>query len=82
MSTNHKRFILEKMIRHDWIGAKHTNIQNIPKGKPRHEHKEIMKTLKELDKYGFFIKKPKSDGLHISLNPHMLPKIRELLEKE
>jgi len=76
----HRRFIFEKMIRHGYVGGKHTNMENIPKGKPRGEYREIMAEAKDLLKEGYFLSKPKPDGLHISLNPRRLEEIYRELE--
>ena len=76
----HTRFILEKMLRHGFVGGQHTHIDNIPKGKPRNEYKEIMKEVHALRKKGYFIVKPKPDGLHISLDPRKLREIEEQLD--
>ena len=38
--------ILHKLLRHGYIGAKHTALENLPKGFPKHMHKELMKTAK------------------------------------
>lgn len=75
-----RRFILEKMLRHGFVGGKHTNIENIPRGKPKDEYRVIMAEVKALLKEGFFIPKPKPDGLHISLNPRRLREIESFLE--
>lgn len=75
MTNNNRRFILEKMLRHDFIGGKHTNIENIPKGKPRNEYPDIISEAKRLIKEGFIKTMPKPDGLHISLEPTRLNEI-------
>lgn len=73
----HRSFIFEKMLRHGWIGDRHTHISNILKGKPRSEYEEIRKEVKTLMKEGYFIVKP--DGLHISLDPRRLKEVIEQL---
>lgn len=82
LSTKHRKFILEKMVKHGWIGGKHTNEENIQKGKPRDEYKKIFEELDKLKKEGFFILRKKPDGLHLSINPRMMPLVRQTLEEE
>jgi len=76
----YRRFIFEKMLRHGYVGGSHTNIENIPKGKPMGEYREIMAEAKDLLKEGYFIPMRKPDGLHISLNPRRLKEIGKELE--
>jgi hypothetical protein len=68
------------MLRQGFIGAKHTNIDNIPKGKPKTDYKAIERELRLMQKEGYFWVTPKPDGLHISLNPRLLQKIEHELE--
>jgi hypothetical protein len=72
--------ILDKLLSHNYVGGRHTHIDNIPKGFAPHEHKEVMEAFKELQKEGFFIIRPKLDGRHVSMNQRMLHKVREVLE--
>jgi len=78
----HRRFILEKMLRHGWIGGKHTAYDNIRKGKPVSEYKAIEKELKQLIREGFVISKPTGYGTQVSLNPRRVKEIIEMIEKE
>jgi hypothetical protein len=71
-----RQAVLRKMLYHDFIGAKHTSIENIPKGFPRHMRKEVEDVTKQLIKEGFITVKPKLDAWHVSLEPRMLPKVR------
>ena len=63
-------------------GGRHTNVESLPKGFPRSEYGKIKEAIKELDIEGFFLKRPKPNGIHVSLNPQMLLKVREVLEAE
>ncbi|XES77822.1 MAG: hypothetical protein ACBZ72_02815 [Candidatus Bathyarchaeia archaeon] len=74
-----RQAILRKMLRQEFIGAKHTSIENIPKGFPKHMRKDVADITRQLNKEGFIIFKPKPDAIHVSLNPKMLPKIRSEL---
>ena len=69
--------LLHKLFRHGYIGAKHTAIENLPKGFPKHTHKEVKKTAEKLTKNGLLILKPTSYGIQVSLNPHKIAEIEE-----
>ena len=47
--------VLRKMLRHRWIGGKHTDIDNIPKGFPPHVRNDIVKVTQDLVKEGFIV---------------------------
>jgi hypothetical protein len=64
------------MLYHDFIGAKHTSIENIPKGFPKHERKRVLDITKDLAKEGFIIVKPKPDAWHVSLDPKALQRVK------
>ena len=70
--------VLRKMLRHRWIGGKHTSIDNIPKGFPQHERKRVGDLTKELIKEGFVLHKPTSYGEKISLNPKRVYEAKKL----
>lgn len=61
-------WILDKLARHGWWGAKHTSFENIPKGAPPHMKSGIREAAKELIKSNFIITKPTGYGLEVSLN--------------
>ena len=69
--------VLRKMMKHHFIGGKHTDIRNIPKGFPKHFYKEILKVLDDIMKEGYIIKKPTQYGFHVSLNPRMMDEIKK-----
>lgn len=71
--------ILHKLLRHGYVGARHTALENLPKGLPRCLHKEAMKTARKLIKKGFITVKPTSYGLQVSLNPHRIAEIEEII---
>ena len=45
-----KTEILRKMLRHRWIGGKHTSTENLPKGFPPNLKNQIHDLTKELIK--------------------------------
>jgi len=76
---DHRSFILEKMLRHGFVGAKHTHEDNIPKGAPPTEYKAIKKEIKQLIREGYFQLHRKPDGLHLSINPSKIKDIERYL---
>jgi hypothetical protein len=76
-----QQFVLRKMLQGRNIGGKHTDIENIPKGKPTSEHGEIAQAINELMKYGWILPKkvPYGSGTHVSINPRALAQIRAFL---
>ncbi len=79
MLTDTEKAILEKMLRHGYIGGKHTSEDNIPKGLPKHMHGEIKKALKNLIRAVYVIPKTTSYGMEVSLDPHRIAEINEIL---
>jgi hypothetical protein len=79
MAAPTEKAILAKMLRHGYIGGKHTSEDNIPKGLPKHIRGEIKKALKNLIREGYIIPKITSYGTEVSLNPRRIAEIREIL---
>ena len=75
-----KKVILRKLYRHRVIGGKHTAIENITKGLPKHFVGEAKEAVKELIKEGLIIPKPTSYGLQVSLNPEKIDVISRIIE--
>ena len=74
--------VLRKMLRHRWIGGKHTDIDNIPKGFPPHVRNGIVEVTQDLIREGFIVRKPTNYGEHVFLNPgkvHEAKKITGML---
>ena len=72
--------ILRKLVRHRIIGGKHTAIENLVKGMPRHVVGDAKKAVHELMKEGFLVGKPTSYGLQVSLNPEKIDEIMDFIE--
>lgn len=72
------------MLRQAFIGAKHTSVENLPKGLPddNDTKKRATKIIKKLVNEGYFILKPKPDALHVSLAPKMLAKVKAEIQEE
>lgn len=74
-----KSHILWKLhVKRIW-GAKHTAIENIAKGIPKHLQGDYIEMAKELIKHGFILSKPTSYGQQISLNPRKMEEIIRLV---
>jgi len=64
-------FIIKKLMRRRMWGHKHTNINNLLKGLPRHlwGSKQSKQAVDELLKLTILLSKPTNYGLEVSLNP-------------
>lgn len=86
-----KRLILQKLIRSNVWGGKHTPLDFVIKGIPEHYRnthkgkKSVEKALKELtnDEWIVVLAKRTSKGSdeHVSLNPRKVSEIKQFLEK-
>jgi len=74
--------VLEKLYDHNFIGAKHTSEDNVPKSFPKHLRGDVKKALKNLIKQGYVTPKITSYGLEVSLNPTKIREIKKLLSIE
>ena len=72
--------ILHKLLRHGYVGAKHTALENVSKGFPRHMCKELMKTAEKLIKKGLITPKPTGYGIQVSLNPRRMAEIERVIK--
>jgi len=72
--------ILTKLLRHGYIGARHTSIDNIPKGFPKHRYGDVKKATKKLIKDGLILAKPTSYGIQVSLNPRRIQEIESMIQ--
>ena len=77
-----KRTILRKMLRLGYIGGRHTSIDNLPKGFPKKERGRVKMVVQIMLKEGYFLKRRKPDALHVSLNPRILPRVKNEIELE
>ena len=77
---NFKKIILRKLFRFRAIGGKHTAIEHLTKGLPKHAAGEAKDAVKELIKEGFILQKPTSYGLQVSLNPKKIEEITKIIE--
>ncbi|MFQ6056675.1 MAG: hypothetical protein ACE5J3_11920 [Methanosarcinales archaeon] len=77
--TNLEIKILSKLRRNFYIGSRHTSEDNVIKGFPKHERKEVKKAVKKLIRKGYLISKPTSYGLEVSINPRRMHEINKIL---
>ena len=77
-----KRTLLRKMLRHEYIGGRHTSIDNLPKGFPKSERDRVSQMAKKMLKDGYFIVRSKRDSVHISLDPKILSQVKQEIESE
>ena len=73
-----KAKILERLVRHHFIGGKHTDINNLRKGFEKSRYREIDSIIEELIRSNFLIVKVTGYGKHISLNPTMLGEVKKI----
>ena len=76
----YRRAVLEKLYKLRYIGGRHTSINNVMKGFPKHARKDVRKASRALIREGYILSKPTSYGIEISLNPRMIAEIRKILE--
>ncbi len=76
-----KKIILRKMFRLRIVGGKHTAIEHLTKGLPKHAVGEAKNAVKELMKKGLILPKPTSYGLQVSLNHERIDEICRMIEE-
>ena len=85
-----KKLVLQKLVRANIWGGKHTPLDFVIKGVPEHYrnthqgNKAVEKALKELTNDGWIIilvkRTGKGSGEHISLNPRKVSEIKQFIE--
>jgi len=76
-----KQIILRKLYRRRVIGGKHTAVEHLTKGLPRHLAGAAKNAVKELIEDGLILQKPTSYGLQVSLNPEKIDEITKIVEE-
>ncbi|MBD3398329.1 hypothetical protein GF412_03910 [Candidatus Micrarchaeota archaeon] len=74
-------WILDKFARHGWWKAKHTSLDNIPKGAPQHMRGRIKTVAKKLIDDNYLVEKPTGYGREVSLNFDKKDEIFDIIEK-
>ena len=77
---NLKKIILRKLFRRHIIGGKHTAVEHLTKGLPKHAIGDAKEAVKDLIKEGLILQKPTSYGLQVSLNPEKIDQISKIIE--
>jgi hypothetical protein len=75
-------YMLRKLASHGYIGARHTSIDNLPKGLPGRLRGEAKDVAKDMIKEGLVLSHPTSYGVQVALNPRMMDDIKKLLESD
>ena len=76
-----KSHILFKLHWKKYWGGRHTALESVKKGIPKHLGGRYIDMTKELIKEGLLLSKPTSYGLQISLNPRLSKEIIERAER-
>lgn len=76
-----KSHILFRLHWKKYWGGRHTAIESVRKGIPKHLGGRYIDMAKELIREGFLLSKPTAYGLQISLNPRLREEIIERVEK-
>ena len=72
--------ILRKLLRHKYIGGRHTSIESAIRGIPKHMSKQARQAVNSLIKRGYLMSHPTNYGLQIAVNPKKLKEILDLLK--
>lgn len=70
------------MFNYNYIGEKHTAIDDLPKSFPKDQRGDVKKTVKKLIKEGLVVRKVTGYGQHCSLNHDRVDEIIELIDDE
>lgn len=77
-----KTIILRKLFRRRVIGGKHTAIEHLTTGLPKHIVGDAKNAVEELIKEGLILPKQTSYGLQVSLNPERIDEILKIVEED
>lgn len=78
-SSEIRKRLLFKMVRHRWWGGKHTAFDNLSKGFPKELYKDVKEEIRALIREGFIVEKPTGYGLHLSLNVQKKSEIEKVV---
>ncbi len=73
------RQILRKMYYDGYVGARHTSVDNLQKGFPKHERGNANDAAQKLIRQNLIIPKSTSYGKHCSLNHNEIKEIKRLI---
>lgn len=72
---NAETTVLRKMYTHGYIGKRHTSLDNLQKGFPKHERGSVGKAVAKLVKKNYIVMKSTGYGQHCSLNTKRIMEI-------
>jgi len=75
-----KKTVLRSMLHDRIIGARHTAIENVSKGFPKHLKGQVKDAVEELIKEGFVISKRTEHGRQVSLNKYRIAEIERIIK--
>jgi hypothetical protein len=78
---NIEKIILYKLFRKRNIGGKHTHLENLFHGIPKHLHGEAKYHVQLLIKEKFLLTKSAFYGPQISINPEKIEEIKKIIEE-
>ncbi|MFQ6062340.1 MAG: hypothetical protein ACE5KT_06835 [Methanosarcinales archaeon] len=74
-----QKAILKDLLESGYIGKKHTPIEKVQKGFPKHLRGEVKKAVKKLIRMGCIREYPTSHGIDVTIPVHAVGKIKEIL---
>ena len=79
-SMDYRKIILRKLFRRRIIGGKHTAVEHLTTGLPKHAVGEAKKAVYDLIREGLILSKPTSYGLQVSLNQEKIEEICNIID--
>lgn len=73
--------ILCRLARRGCWGGRHTAVEHVSKGIPKHLRGEVADVLADLVKRGYILTKPTSYGLQVALNPVLGEEIKAITQR-
>ncbi|MDI6902272.1 MAG: hypothetical protein QMC77_00870 [Methanocellales archaeon] len=78
--TDLEKDILKDLLDSGYVGKRHTPVENVSKGFPKHLRGDVKKAVKNLIRKGFILEYPTSHGMDVTLPIERTKEIKELLE--
>lgn len=74
-----EKFLLRRLLAARCIGSAQMVYDNIAKWVPKSDRGDAKDALDSLIRKGFLLTKRKHYGVHVSINPEMVPEVRRIL---
>ncbi len=71
--------LLKKMFLNHYIGGRHTDETSVVRGFPKHDRKNVRKSLKVLVRLNLVVEYKSTGQTHVSLNPSLLSEIMKII---